>query len=183
MTDSLVVRLAIIATVIVVGAATALWRRRRSDAAPTQPRFLPPTQLDRDDFAHGDRPWLVVSFTSATCSTCADIAAKVAVLDSSHVAVQIVEYSANRELHARYNIDAVPTVVIADAAGVVQWARIGPSSATDLWAAVARLRDPSLPASSCSAHESHSSVHEMSHETSRDDDGDESVGGAPVDVR
>ncbi len=152
MNDSFVVRVAIVVAVVVVAMATALWRRRRASAAPTQPRFLPPTQLDRADFVHADRPWIVAAFTSATCSTCADIAAKVAVLDSGHVAVQVVEYTAHRDLHSRYNIDAVPTVVIADVAGVVQWARVGPSSATDLWAAVARLRDPSLPAPSCASH-------------------------------
>jgi hypothetical protein len=44
-------------------------------------------------------------------------------------------------------------VLIADVNGVVQWARVGPTSATDLWAALARVRDPQLPAPSCAAHD------------------------------
>lgn len=153
MSDSVVWRIALIAAVVLAASVTALWRRRRLADAPTQPRNLPPTQLSRADFPNPDRDWLVVAFTSATCSTCRDIAAKVSVLESRHVAVHEVEYSSDRELHARYDIDAVPMVLIADGNGVVQWARVGPTSATDLWAALARVRDPQLPASSCAAHD------------------------------
>ena len=53
----------------------------------------------------------------------------------------ILEYTAERELHERYKIDAVPTVLMADANGVVQANFLGPVSATDLWAALARARD------------------------------------------
>jgi hypothetical protein len=157
--DSVVWRIALIAAVVIAASGVALWRRRRGADAPTQPRHLTPTQLSRVDFRDPDRDWLVVAFTSATCSTCRDIAAKVSVLESRHVAVHEVEYSSDRELHARYDIDAVPMVLIADGNGVVQWARVGPTSATDLWAALARVRDPQLPASSCAAHD-HADVSE-----------------------
>ena len=46
-----------------------------------------------------------------------------------------------RDLHRRYRIDAVPLLVIADDAGVVRHHFLGPVTATDLWAAMARLRD------------------------------------------
>ncbi|MBA3604967.1 MAG: hypothetical protein H0W46_03145, partial [Acidimicrobiia bacterium] len=50
-------------------------------------------------------------------------------------------YGAARPLHARYRIDSVPLLVIADASGVVRRSFLGPVSATDLWAAVAAVRD------------------------------------------
>jgi hypothetical protein len=75
------------------------------------------------------------------------------VLASREVAVQEVEYVRDRNLHDRYRIDAVPTLVIADAAGVVHYGHLGPVSATDLWAAMARCRDPQLPVAQCEQHE------------------------------
>ncbi len=80
-------------------------------------------------------------FTSATCSSCADVQAKVEVLRSDDVAVDVIEYQSRRDLHHRYRIDSVPLVVIADDAGVVREHFLGPVTATDLWAAMARLRD------------------------------------------
>ena len=46
-----------------------------------------------------------------------------------------------RELHERYEISGVPMVLIADAEGVVRQSFVGPVTATDLWAAVAGIRD------------------------------------------
>jgi malic enzyme len=91
----------------------------------------------------------VVVFTSATCDTCADVARKATVLASSQVVVQEVEFARDRALHDRYRIDAVPTLVIADSRGVVGFGHLGPISATDVWAAMARCRDPQLPNSEC----------------------------------
>jgi hypothetical protein len=45
-------------------------------------------------------------------------------------------------VHRKYDIQAVPLVVVADAEGVVGAGFVGPASATDLWAAVAELRQP-----------------------------------------
>lgn len=147
-----VLRLAVVAAVAVVAGVVSLRRRNRRQP-PTQPRGEVPAQLDRADFdAPGARvPWLVVVFTSSTCDTCADVWRKAQVLASREVAVHEVEYSRDRELHDRYRIDAVPALVIADADGVVRYGRLGPVSATDLWAAMARCRDPQLPAASCEA--------------------------------
>jgi hypothetical protein len=101
-----------------------------------------PGQLDRADFARPEAPFLVAVFTSATCQSCAAVAGKAAVLASSQVAVDVLEASERRALHQKYAINAVPLVVVADAAGVVGASFIGPASATDLWAAVAELRAP-----------------------------------------
>ncbi len=81
-------------------------------------------------------------FSSATCEVCQSVVDKARVLESSDVAVVDVEYLADRALHERYSIEAVPTVVVADARGVNRAGFIGPMSATDLWAAVAEARQP-----------------------------------------
>lgn len=129
---------AIVVVAVVVGVAA---RRRRSDA-PTQPTMDVPEQLDRADFARPEAPWLVAVFSSASCSTCADVRSKAAVLESEDVAVDDVDFATRRDVHGRYRIDAVPIVAIADADGVVVRSFVGPVTATDLWAAVASARDP-----------------------------------------
>lgn len=158
--DDVTLRLAVVAAVIVVAGVVSLRRRSRRQP-PTQPRGEVPAQLDRADFDRADfdradfsspaAPWLVVVFTSATCDTCADVWRKAQVLASREVAVREVEYGRDRALHDRYRIDAVPALVIADADGVVRYGRLGPVSATDLWAAMARCRDPQMPEASCEA--------------------------------
>jgi len=134
-------RLVIALAIVAVAVAVALVVRRRRPDAPTQRRGSVPAQLDRADFPRPESTWLVAVFTSATCDTCADVAAKVAVLESDDVAVTEVEYGAFRTVHTRYRIDAVPLTVIADDAGVVRHHFLGPVSATDLWAAVAAVRE------------------------------------------
>jgi hypothetical protein len=137
-------QLLVAAAIIVVAVAlAAVIQRARRPAAPTQPaRGQVPSQLDRNDFARPTAPWLVVVFTSATCHTCEDVAAKAKVLASGDVVVEEAEYRARTDLHRRYHIDAVPLVVLADAQGVVRASFLGPVTATDLWAAVAEVRQP-----------------------------------------
>jgi hypothetical protein len=131
----------IVGVVVVVALLINLWQRKRRVDAPTQGAGEVPSQVDRADFLRPEAPWLVLAFTSATCQTCSDIERKVRVLETNNVAIQILEYTAERVLHARYKIDAVPTVLMADSNGVVQANFLGPVSATDLWAALARVRD------------------------------------------
>lgn len=133
---------ALLVLVVAAGVALVARARRRTDA-PTQLVHRAPSQLDRADFPRPDAPWLVAVFTSATCHTCADVARKATVLDAPEVAVAELEHSATGELHDRYGITAVPTLVVADADGVVRASFLGPVSATDLWAAVAEVRDAS----------------------------------------
>ena len=135
------IRFVIVGVVVVVALLANLWQRRRRVDAPTQGASEIPSQIDRSDFVRPDAPWIVLAFTSATCQTCSDIERKVRVLETNSVAIQILEYTAERELHERYKIDAVPAVLMADASGVVQANFLGPVSATDLWAALARARD------------------------------------------
>ena len=135
------IRFLIVGVVVVVALLINLWQRKRQVDAPTQGAGEVPSQIDRADFVRPDAPWIVLAFTSATCQTCSDIERKVRVLETRSVAIQILEYTTERELHARYKIDAVPTVLMADSSGIVQANFLGPVSATDLWAALARVRD------------------------------------------
>ncbi len=125
--------------VVVAVIVAAVLRRRQPTAAPTQPSFRAPSQLDRADFPRPDAPCLVVAFTSSTCQTCAAMAAKAAELQSDQVSVVEVEVTEQADLHRKYAIEAVPMVLVADAAGVVGASFIGPASGEDLSAAVAAL--------------------------------------------
>lgn len=146
-----------VGVVIVVGAVALVARRRRVADAPTQVSWTVPQQLDPADLPRVAENWFVVVFTSATCHVCADVARKARVLESRDVLVTEIEYTTRRDLHDKYAIDAVPTLLIADQDGVVRRHFLGPVSATDLWAAVARLRDPGLPVpeGSCSSGHDH----------------------------
>jgi len=128
--------------VVVIAAVVAVLAERRRPEAPTQPTWAVPTQLDRHDFVRPDAPWLVALFTSATCDSCMQVVEKARALDSGAVAVEEVEIKAHPDLHRRYHVEAVPTIVVADAEGVVRASFVGPPSATDLWAAVAEARQP-----------------------------------------
>lgn len=142
----LIIAVAIVAFAVV---AARVVRRRRVVDPPTQRRYAVPEQLDRADFPRPDAPWLVAIFTSDTCDKCADVASKATVLASDEVAVTTVDFVQDRALHDRYRIDAVPTLVIADHAGVTQRGFLGPMTATDLWAAVAELREPGSTPTGC----------------------------------
>jgi hypothetical protein len=83
----------------------------------------------------------VAVFTSASCDASAATVTKAQALASPSLAVAEVELAAEPELHRRYGVDAVPLLVLADAEGVVRASFVGPPSATDLWAAVADVRD------------------------------------------
>lgn len=135
-------RLLIAVPVVILAAVVAYVVQRRRPEPPTQPRWSVPSQLDRDDFGHPDAPWLVAVFTSATCDSCAGVVDKVRVLASAEVAVEEVEVTAKSGLHRRYQVEAVPIIVVADAHGVVRASFVGPATATDLWAAVAEARAP-----------------------------------------
>ena len=143
---AVLLRFGIAAGLAIVAGAIALVADRRSKAgggtnSPVQGTRQAPAQLHRGDFTRPETPWLVAIFTSAFCGGCANMTQKVAVLESDSVAICEIEYGEHKDLHERYNIDAVPLVVIADQSGVVRRSFFGATSATDLWAAVAELRN------------------------------------------
>ena len=142
-------RLVVAAALVAVAVAVARLLERHRPSPPTQPRWEPPAQLDRGDFAGADRPWLVAVFTSATCDSCLDATAKARVLASAEVAFQDVPWQERKDLHDRYSVEVVPTTVIADADGVVLASFVGAPTATDLWAALAEARNPGSASGSC----------------------------------
>ncbi|HVM10382.1 MAG TPA: hypothetical protein VM345_18125 [Acidimicrobiales bacterium] len=136
-------RLVVAAAIIAVAVIVAIVLERRRPQPPTQPRrWEVPPQLDRADFPGADKPWLVVVFTSNGCETCGKVVPKVSVLDSPSVEVVAVAYQDRQDLHERYSVDVVPMTLVADAEGVVRASFIGEPTATDLWAAVAEVREP-----------------------------------------
>jgi hypothetical protein len=140
--------LAVVLAGLSLGVAALLQRRQRPDA-PVRTGYAVPAQLDRADFARPDAPWLVAVFTSATCTTCQGVWERAQPLASESVVVQEVEHQADRALHDRYEIEAVPTTLIADVEGVVVASFIGSVTATDLWAAVAEAREPGSTPGGC----------------------------------
>lgn len=135
-------RLLLAVGIVIVVAAVAFVIERRRPEPPTQPRWATPSQLDRADFSRPEYPWLVAVFTSGSCDSCSGVLAKAQVLASDDVAVEEVEVGARPDLHRRYQVEAVPIIVVADAEGVVRASFVGPATATDLWAAVAEARAP-----------------------------------------
>lgn len=139
--------------VLVLGAlaagVAAVMRRRSGPGAPTQTGWSVPDQLDRRDFDRPDAPWLVVVFSSSTCLSCQGTWTKAQHLASAEVVVQEVEAAAGKLLHERYRIEAVPLVIVADHQGEVRATFLGEPTATDLWAAVAELREPGSTPDAC----------------------------------
>ena len=126
-----------------VAVGVAAYLRRRDRSVPERgPSYAVPSQLDRGDFARPEAPWLVAVFSSSTCLACQGTWEKAQLLESDDVATQDVEAVADAGLHQRYGVDAVPLVVVADAGGVVRRSFVGEPTATDLWAALAELREP-----------------------------------------
>ncbi len=132
---------AIVGAVALLALGVGWYMQQRKPDAPSAPvRHVVPEQLDRADFARPDAPWLTAVFTSATCETCAKVWSATELLESDEVATQNVEVGADKVLHDRYNITAVPLVVIADSDGVTRASFLGPPSTADLWAKLAELR-------------------------------------------
>ena len=128
--------------VTIVGMVIAVLLRRRNPEGPPRDAYPIPRQLARADFPRPEARWLVAYFSSQSCDSCQDLGPKVAVLESVEVATSELEFSVARDLHERYDISAIPMILVADVEGVVHRAFVGATSATDLWAAVAEVRSP-----------------------------------------
>jgi hypothetical protein len=135
-------RLLIAAGLLVAVGVVAWWLQRRPPDAPPRDVYPVPQQLDRHDFPHPEAAWLVALFSSTVCDSCQGLGPKLTALESADVATCEIELGERGDLHQRYQLAAIPTTVIADSDGVVRRAFVGAFTATDLWAAVAELRDP-----------------------------------------
>lgn len=128
----------LVAIGLVVVALVVAWivRRRTRPAEPVRGRnWTVPVQLRRSDFTSPEVPWLIVTFSSATCDSCAATWSKVQRLASPTVAVEEVSWQERRDLHDRYKIDAVPLVLVVDHDGGVQASFVGDPAEADLAAA------------------------------------------------
>ncbi len=123
------------AVIVIAGIGIAAVIRRRDTGRMAQgPRWSVPAQLERRDFADPDAERLVVVFSSDTCDACAKTWTQVNELvgAAADTAVERVSYQDRGDLHDRYGIDAVPTLLVADREGVVQRSFVGPPDATEL---------------------------------------------------
>jgi len=134
----------LLAVGIALAVALLAWAlERRRPQAPTQRRWAVPDQLDRADFERPGAPWLVAVFSSETCDSCATAVDRARGLASADVAVQEVEVTARGDLHRRYNVEAVPTLLVADRQGVVRASIVGPPGTDELETALAELTEVS----------------------------------------
>ena len=141
LTSAVLGRIIIALLLAVAAAGIAAVINRRNRRAPVQgASWNVPLHLRRDDFLHPDAPWLVVLFSSGSCEVCRSVWERVQIVEHAEVAVHNVDAAEDRQLHARYKIDAVPLVVIVDRDGAVQKHFLGPLNAADLWGALAELR-------------------------------------------
>lgn len=132
--------LLVLGGVAIAGFVAALIGRK--PAPPAANTHHVPQQLDRADFPRPNAEWLVAVFTAATCNTCKGVWERASHLESDHVAVAELEVGEHKDVHDKYKIDGVPTLVISDRDGAVRRAFLGPTTATDLWAAMAEVREP-----------------------------------------
>lgn len=137
MTTRLVVAVVLVVAAVVV--AVVLDRRSKRDP-PTQGRWSVPGQVDRADFGSASSPWLVVVFSSATCTTCAAALVAARAAAGGDVALDDVEHGARRDLHERYSIDAVPTLLVVDDEGVVRASFVGAPDGDELREAIDDLK-------------------------------------------
>jgi hypothetical protein len=138
----MVARVVIALVLLAAVGAVAWFLRRRPPEPPPRDVYPVPKQLDRVDFRRPDAAWLVALFSSAACDSCRGLDDKLTPLESTDVAVCVIDAEHFGKLHRRYELAAIPTTVIADDEGVVRRAFVGAFTATDLWAAVAELREP-----------------------------------------
>ncbi len=116
-----------------------LINRRKPKATPIAGAHHVPDRIDRADFARPDAPVLLAVFTSATCTSCAAMVAVARAAASDAVAVDEAEVGARGEVHRRYEIDAVPILVVADRDGAVRASFAGAVTANELAGALVGL--------------------------------------------
>ncbi|HJM29002.1 MAG: thioredoxin family protein [Acidimicrobiales bacterium] len=108
-----------------VAIAVSLLVNRRSPDSPTVPRFVLPFQLDRSDFERPDSEWLLVLFSSETCDSCVTVLDQISSFAIPVLHIQNVEFPSNESLHNKYSVRSVPSLLLVDPKGVVEWSFAG----------------------------------------------------------
>ena len=91
-----------------------------------------PGHLSREDFGFINEPWLVVIFSSESCETCKPVVAESMKLSSLGIAIQEIALETNKDLHEKYDIDAVPMLLLVDKFGVVRSSHLGPTNSEEV---------------------------------------------------
>lgn len=68
----------------------------------------------------------MVVFSSESCETCKPVVAESMKLASLGIAIQEVAAETKKDLHEKYDIDAVPMLLLVDKFGVVRSSHLGP---------------------------------------------------------
>ena len=97
---------------------------RRTDS-PSVPKISLPIQVDRNDFDMPDMQWLLVFFSSESCSSCIQVREILSGIPMNSIHIQEVSFPQGKNLHNRYAINSVPIVLIANLEGVVIWSYAG----------------------------------------------------------
>ena len=130
--------IAVIIAAIAIGAAMLFDRRGKQPTSGSN-SYAVPSHIDRREFPDAAAPWLVVAFTSSTCDSCAQVRRLIDGIATDTVAVFDAELVAERALHDHYGIEAVPTVIVADAAGEVRASFLGVPPEDELQGVLAGL--------------------------------------------
>ncbi|MCS5677927.1 MAG: thioredoxin family protein [Acidimicrobiales bacterium] len=133
-------RLLVLTVVAALAGLLAVLLQRWRPGGPVATVWSVPGHLDRSDFAKPDIPWLVAVFSSTDCSSCASMVAEAHTLAAALVTVQEVPAESASELHDRYQVDAVPMLLVADADGLVRGHHLGPSTPGELQAVLEGAR-------------------------------------------
>ena len=112
---------------------------RRMPDSPSVPKSILPYQLDRSDFNDPSIEWIFVLFTSDKCDACDLVLSEVSKISLPNVVVQNINYATNKSLHVRYEIDAVPILLLADQQGIVQWSFAGVPPSIEISEALVNL--------------------------------------------
>ncbi len=126
-------------SVAAAGAAALIGRLRSTPGTgPALHLGAPPDRVDRRDFP-SDSEWLLVVFTSVGCSACERTMTAARELAAEDLEVLEVTREESGELHTRYGIDAVPTLLFVDSTGRVPRSLLGSPSTRELASARAQL--------------------------------------------
>ena len=133
-------RLLVLAVVAALAGLVAVLLPRWRPGGPVATGWSVPGHLERAAFAKPAVPWLVAVFSSTDCAACALVVTEAYSLASALVVVQEVPAESAGDLHDRYEIDAVPMLVVADEDGLVRAHHLGPSAPGELQAVLEGAR-------------------------------------------
>jgi len=112
------------AVIIAVAVSTLANRSTTSTNAELEHHI--PDQIDGADFCRTLGSRMLVVFSSSKCNTCALVIEAVSRIDKPSLVVVVADIETKPDLHAKYNIEAVPTTLLAEPSGRVVKSFLGP---------------------------------------------------------